>query len=176
MVAGDRTPELSDGAVGACGLFCGACAIYLASRDDPKRLALLAERLGQTIDEIQCTGCRSQKLAKYCATCKLVSCANERGHAFCSDCADFPCATLVAFGRERPHRAEIMEDLARIREIGRDAWVVEVVARYSCPECGAANSAYDLRCRVCGHTPGCAYSADHFQEIEAALARPLVDN
>lgn len=161
--------------VGPCGLYCGVCAAFIASRDDPGRLALLATRRGLTVDEVRCEGCRSKKLSKYCTTCGLVACANERGFEFCSECPEFPCDKLKAFGKERPHRAEILGDLERIREIGRDAWVVETIARYSCSECGTENSAYDLRCRVCGHTPGNAYVADHLPAIQAALAKPQVD-
>ena len=161
---------------GACGLYCGACAAYIGTREDPARLALLAARMGYTVEEIRCDGCRARKVSKYCKTCGLVACANEKGYEFCVECAEFPCAQLMAFGSERPHRAEILQDLRRIEEVGRDAWIVEVSARYTCAKCGAANSAYDLRCRRCGHEPGSSYASDHLEEIRAALQRPPVDN
>ncbi len=171
-----RARVTSDSApAGACGLYCGVCSAFIATRDDPDRLAVLAQRRGLTVDDMRCEGCRSKKLSSYCKTCRLVACATERGHEFCSACPDFPCDELRAFGRERPHRAEIMDDLERIREIGRDAWVVEVLARYTCEECGVENSAYDLRCRICGHVPGNAFVADHRAEIEEALRGPSVD-
>ena len=165
-----------DAPAGPCGLYCGACSAYIATQEDPQRLVLLAARLGYTVEETICDGCGSSRVSKYCRSCKLLVCATERGYDFCGECPEFPCADLVAFGKERPHRAEILDDLQRIREIGRDAWIVEVASRYACPECGAANSAYDLRCRICGHDPGSAYSADHCGEIKAALSRPVVDN
>jgi predicted RNA-binding Zn-ribbon protein involved in translation (DUF1610 family) len=165
----------TEGSAGACGLYCGACAAYIATREDPERLALLAARRGETVEEIRCEGCRSQKPSKYCETCDLIACANQKGHEFCVECADFPCLNLEAFGKERPHRAEILQNLRRIGRVGSNAWVVEVSARYACPECGVVNSAYDLKCRKCGHDPGSPYAADHADEVRAALARPPVD-
>jgi hypothetical protein len=164
-----------DAPVGPCGLFCGACSAFIATRDDPERLAAVASRIGWSVEETACDGCRSSRTSKYCRTCRLVVCAAERGFEFCGECPEFPCADLQAFGRERPHRAEILQDLKRIREIGHDAWVVESIARNSCPDCGAINSAYDLRCRICGHDPGSAYAADHSVEIKQALSRAPVD-
>ena len=43
---------------------------------------------------------------------------------------------------------------ARIGEIGRGGLADEVKERYTCPSCGTLNSAYDLKCRSCGHEPG----------------------
>jgi predicted RNA-binding Zn-ribbon protein involved in translation (DUF1610 family) len=159
---------------GACGLWCGACFVYIASRDDPESLAWFASRMGQTVDEARCEGCRSRKLSKYCETCDLIVCARQRGHEFCGECSDFPCPKLVAFGEERPHRIEILPDLKRIADIGGDAWIEEVAVRYTCPDCGTVNSAYHLKCRHCGHEPGSPYAGDHFEEIRARLA-PAAD-
>ena len=170
-----KTGSDTKGPAAACGLYCGACSAYIATREDPGRLVALAARLGQTPEETRCEGCRSRNVSKYCKTCGLVVCADEKGYEFCIECAEFPCAALVAFGNERPHRAEILPDLRRIGEIGRDAWVREVSARYACPECGTTNSAYDLKCRRCGHDPGCSYASDHAETIRAALSRPPVD-
>jgi hypothetical protein len=168
-------PAETEAPAGACGLYCGACAAYIATREDPERLVPLAARRGQTVEEIRCKGCRSQKVSKYCETCDLVACADEKGYEFCIECPDFPCHELEAFGNERPHRAEILQDLRRIGQVGRDEWVREVSARYKCPECATINSAYDLKCRRCGHDPGSPYASDHGREIRAALLPRPVD-
>ncbi len=162
-------PELAVTAA-VCGLFCEACSIFLASREDPKRLALLAERHGQTEEETYCEGCRSQRRSKYCRSCTLSSCAAERGYAFCGECDKFPCRELESFRVERPHRTEIYRNLVRIDTIGVQAWLVEAAERHTCPSCGTINSAYDLSCRACGHDPSCAFVAAHGEAIVRRLA------
>lgn len=62
-----------------CGLFCPSCTIYIASKEDPERLAKLAERLHKTVEETRCDGCRSEKRTSYCHTCGMVKCAAEKG-------------------------------------------------------------------------------------------------
>jgi len=144
-----------------CGLFCEACSIYIASHEDPERLSLLSARFGQSEGETYCEGCRAQKRTAFRASCVMFACAAERDLDFCGQCPDYPCEDWKAFGRARPHRADIGKDLARIAEIGVEAWMAEARERYACPTCGTINSAYDLVCRTCGHEPGNAYAVDH---------------
>ncbi len=171
------TPQETDSAPGqapttaaVCGLCCDACSIFIGSHEDPKRLELLASRMGWDLEDAYCDGCRSERRTPYCEACGLYRCAQQRGHAFCGECEDYACAELQAFQRERPHRAELWESLARIGEIGAEAWLAEAKGRYSCPSCGTLNSAYDLKCRSCGHEPSCDYVAAHREAILAALS------
>ncbi len=154
-----------------CGLYCGACSVFLATQEDPVRLEQLASRLGQTPEETRCEGCRSGTLSKHCRTCQLAACAAERGHAFCGECPEFPCAPFEAFRTAMPHRRDILADMNRIAEGGATAWVGEIRQRYACAACGILNSAYDLACRFCGETPGNAYIAEHGEAIRAHLGR-----
>ena len=170
------TPPKTDGdpasvptAAAVCGLYCDACSIFIGSQEDPKRLQLFAGRQGWTVEEAHCDGCRAERRTPYCRDCTLYACAAERGLLFCGECSEYPCAELDGFHRERPHRAEIYNDLARIGEIGAEAWTAEVRERYTCPSCGVINSAYDLKCRSCGHEPGCAYVATHREAIVERL-------
>jgi len=153
-----------------CGLPCDACSIFIAGHEDPARLALLAERMGWSPEEALCDGCRAAKRTPYCEACELYKCAERRGYAFCGECEEYPCADLQAFQHERPHRAELWENLARIAEIGAEAWLEEAKKHYTCPSCGTLNSAYDLKCRACGHEPSCDYVAAHREAILKALS------
>jgi predicted RNA-binding Zn-ribbon protein involved in translation (DUF1610 family) len=163
---------LSASAVAAvCGLPCEACAAYIATHDDPARLSILAARWKVPVGEMQCDGCRAERRSFYCRTCELFACAAKRGHAFCMECDEYPCKALDDFRREAPHRAEIYENLSRIREVGADAWLAETRVRYRCPSCGAVNSAYDLKCYRCGHSPSCDFVVAHKDEIMERLSR-----
>ena len=171
----EAAPSAADAPAGACGLYCGVCGVYLATREDPERLAHIAGMIGQTVEETSCDGCGSPNLTKYCLTCRLVACAHERGHEFCVECSDFPCSDLEAFGKEWPHRAEILPNLRRIAEIGCDRWAQEVLARHACPECGTVNSAYFVKCRRCGHEPSCDFVSEHLEEVRASVLRARLD-
>jgi len=154
-----------------CGLYCGACSVYLATREDPQRLPALAARLGQTEAETRCGGCRAEMRSVHCRSCDLASCASGRGIAFCGECAEFPCARFQTFRSALPHRREILRDLSRILESGVDAWMREIPERYACPSCNITNSAYDLACRHCGHQPGSAFAAAHGAAIQSHLSQ-----
>lgn len=153
--------------VAVCGLYCGACSVYLATQDDPIRLARLATKLGQTVEDTRCHGCRAEVRSKHCRSCELAACAANRGHEVCGQCADYPCERFSKFQAACPHRAEIPADMKRIVEVGSEAWAAWVPERYACSECQTINSAYDIACRHCGHKPGSAFVASHHDSIQA---------
>lgn len=45
--------------VAVCGLPCDACSIFIASHEDPERLAAIAARWGNTVEDTYCEGCRA---------------------------------------------------------------------------------------------------------------------
>ncbi len=155
----------------ACGLFCGACSLYIGTTEDPVRLEKLTARMGRTTEEMVCRGCRSDQRSFYCQTCRLYACAAAKEHEFCGQCAEYPCEALKVFQAERPHRAELWQDQARIGEVGWEKWLTEKAAHYACPACGTVNSAYDQVCRKCDRTPSCRFVADHQDEIDSFWER-----
>jgi hypothetical protein len=64
-----------DGLIGGCGFYCGSCPTYIKG---------------------ECAGCRA---AHEKGNCFTFDCVQERGLAYCGQCADFPCDEL--FARER---------------------------------------------------------------------------
>ena len=164
-----RTPDKRLAAV--CGLFCPACGVFIGTREDPGRLAKLAQRLGKSIKEMQCNGCRSDRRCFYCESkCTMAKCAATKGVDFCGECAEYPCQDLKAFQAELPHRIELWKSQERIKEVGYEKWYTEMIEHYSCPKCRTINSAYDLKCRTCGEEPSCAYVSRHRKAIEQFLA------
>ncbi len=153
-----------------CGLFCGACRIYIASNEDPEQLKAMAARWGITEEQMICHGCRAEKRTPYCESCSLAKCAAEKGLDFCGACDEYPCADLKEFQAARPHRLELWEAQARIQEVGYEQWFAEMMEHYACPSCGALNSAYDRVCRRCGAAPSSAYYERHRAAIEEYLA------
>jgi len=152
-----------------CGLFCEACTLFIATKEDPARLKGLAARFQLSEEEMKCYGCRSDKRGPYCKICKMFSCAAERGIDFCSECEDYPCDDLKQFQSERPHRIELWDDLEQIKDKGYEYWLNNIRTNYTCTQCQTINSAYDLKCRKCGHEPSCDYVAKHKSVIEQVL-------
>ncbi|MFC1898701.1 DUF3795 domain-containing protein [Candidatus Cloacimonadota bacterium] len=152
-----------------CGLFCGACTLYIASQEDPPRLKAMADRFQLSVEEVSCNGCRSEKRSPYCEQCKMFTCAWDRGYEFCHECPDYPCADLKLFQMERPHRNELWQDQDRIKEIGCEKWLMEITKNYTCIQCGTINSAYDMKCRKCSIEPSCDFVAKHNLDIQKTL-------
>jgi hypothetical protein len=161
--------ELDKKLAAVCGLYCEACTLFIATKDDPARLKGWAVRFQVSEEAAKCYGCRSDKRSPYCEKCKLFTCAAERGIDFCIECADYPCIDLKQFQSERPHRIELWDNLERIKAIGYKQWLKEIRENYTCPQCQTINSAYDLKCRKCGEESSCAYVTKHKQEIEKVL-------
>ena len=155
-----------------CGLFCPSCTLYIGTQEDPQRLEMLAGVLKLPVEEMRCGGCRSELRSFFCrGQCAMVKCAEEKGIEFCGSCPEYPCQELKDFQCAMPHRIELWKSLDRIREAGPEEWYAEMLEHYSCHSCGTINSAYDLQCRKCGGEPGCAYVAEHKDEIIRQLGR-----
>jgi hypothetical protein len=152
-----------------CGLYCGACTFYIGSQEDPERLAALAARHGKPIQDLYCDGCMGERRTYYCETCTLTRCAQNRGVDFCSQCGDYPCGELIAFESKYPHRIGLRTSLEMIRDRGWEAWEAEMKALYACPACGTTNSAYDLSCRTCGHSPGSRFAEENAEAVRMFL-------
>ena len=141
--------------VAYCGLFCEACGVYIATKaDDQVDLERIAKRMRTTKEEIRCEGCRSGVLSPHCRECSFRDCATRKGIANCEDCDSFPCAPLVEFQKQAPHRAELFESAAYRKKNGIDAWFAKMQADYACPKCGNVNSPYYGACKKCGENPG----------------------
>lgn len=161
--------ELDKKLAAVCGLYCEACTLFIATKEDPARLKGLAARFQLSEEAIKCYGCRSAKRGPYCETCKMFACGAEREIDFCIECAEYPCNELKQFQSERSHRIELFDDLERIKGIGYRHWLKEIKENYTCPQCRSINSAYDLKCRKFGEEPSCGYAAKHKEAIEQVL-------
>ncbi len=137
-----------------CGLYCGACGAYIATRDDNDRLrAGMAKVFGCAPEEIDCQGCQSEVRYAHCQTCAIRACAGEKGFEGCYQCGDFPCEHIEALGARFPHTVAhqvIMRTIPQWRELGTEAWVATEEARYTCPSCGQGLMRGGTRCPGCG--------------------------
>ena len=110
-----------------CGLFCGACPLFLAAHNSDIA-EKLAARFQTTPDKVVCTGCRPMKgcsMPLHGKTCGTFECAEKKGFNFCYECGDFPCDKLAPAADqadELPHNSKVF-NLLRIKRDGLESWV-----------------------------------------------------
>jgi hypothetical protein len=159
--------------ISACGLYCGACGIYIATQEnDADKILQYAVVLKQSYDETLCDGCGSKRKSLHCLkTCTFIDCKLRKGVNMCYECIEFPCQELVNFKSKMPHRAEIIDSLIRMKEIGKEPWLSEMKDLFSCTQCNTLNSAYHLTCRKCKKIPSCKFVSLHIDDIENYLSK-----
>jgi hypothetical protein len=145
--------------VAPCGLYCGACPMYLDSqeRSDQRTKALMQKFSGGKVqfkqEDLLCDGCiAGGRVASFCRKCAIRACAESKPNVTrCSDCPDFPCSRITGFNNDgMVHHSEVLSNLRRIKEIGMKEWTKYEEDRWHCPQCHASLSWYDEACSKCG--------------------------
>jgi hypothetical protein len=160
-VAAAGKPEEGSGErlVAPCGLYCGACPMYLASqeKDEQKFEALMKQFSGSKMqfkrEDLLCDGCiGGGRVAAFCRKCAMRSCAEAKTDVTrCSDCTEYPCSKITGFNNDGMlHHAEVLANLRQIRAMGITKWTRSEEDRWSCPQCRTKISWYDKACSKCG--------------------------
>jgi hypothetical protein len=145
-----------------CGLYCGTCGIYIATRDNNEKFkAIMGNLYGTKPEETECRGCMQPdppaKLYLYCRDCELRKCVRDRGYYACHQCADWPCEQVKTFGLATGRR--VMERAiplwreqvaAQGDDKGSVAWARAECERCHCSACGNPLFRGAQRCRACG--------------------------
>jgi hypothetical protein len=144
-----------------CGLYCGACGVYIATRDDNDKFkAILGKLYGTKPEETACLGCMQPDPPKlmygYCKICNIRECVVSRGFYSCHQCTEWPCDRINNFGfatgirvmkRAIPvWRAKVAEQGDRE---GSAEWARSECERYHCPSCGKPAFRGAQQCRSC---------------------------
>jgi len=115
---------------GACGLYCGGCAIYLAySKNDEERRKRIAENISKSVgkkispEQIVCDGCHGEDDLCWSNDCKLRVCCFGKRHSFCFECREYPCTQLLEFGKQDERYQKAVSDLAEMKKIGIEKWL-----------------------------------------------------
>jgi len=144
-----------------CGLYCGACGVYIATRDGNEKFrAIMANLFGTKPEETVCLGCMqpesSEKLYAYCRTCTIRDCVKSKGYYSCHQCEEWPCSIIENFSN--PLGVRVMKRAipiwrAKVAEYGDEKGSVEWARleceRYHCPSCGEPLFRGIQSCRAC---------------------------
>jgi len=132
-----------------CGLYCGVCGVYMASRDNNQKLKeKLANAYGVTPEQVECKGCLSDTKFVYCEACSIRSCTQEKKYAGCHECDDFPCKLIDDFPVPVGKKV-ILRSVPDRRSLGTEKWVDEEKKRYCCPQCNDQLFRGARRCGNC---------------------------
>ena len=149
-----------------CGLYCGVCAIYIAHRDNNKKLKekLLNLYKGETpgkgtlpnsqnlsTEDIKCCGCLSDDRFMHCQQCEIRNCNRKKGYAGCHECSDFPCQFIEDFSMAVGKKV-ILRAVPYRRKYGTEKWIQNEEARYVCPDCSNKVFRGAMRCNQCKAT------------------------
>jgi hypothetical protein len=144
-----------------CGLYCGACGVYIATRDGNEKFrAVMGNLYGTKPEDTACLGCMQPEPPKamygYCKACRIRDCVRSKGFYSCHQCGDWPCDHINRFGFAtgvRVMKRTIPIWRAKVAELGDEAgsveWARSECERYLCPTCGKAVFRGAQRCRSC---------------------------
>jgi hypothetical protein len=152
---------LSKELLAPCGLYCGVCGVYIATRDDNKKFkAILARLYGTKPEETRCFGCMQLdqgKLHSYCKQCQIRECVRIKEYYSCHQCREWPCAKVDNFAFAtgvRVMKRAIPKWREKVathgHEEGSIAWARSECERYHCLSCGGVLFRGAQRCRSCG--------------------------
>jgi hypothetical protein len=144
-----------------CGLYCGACGVYIATRDGNEKFrAVMGNLFGTKPEETVCLGCMqpesSKKLYTYCRTCTIRDCVKSKGYYSCHQCEEWPCSMVENF--PNPLGVRVMKKTipiwrAKVAEYGDEKgsveWAQIECERYHCPSCGSPLFRGAQSCRAC---------------------------
>jgi hypothetical protein len=159
MESKDAAAQKNESLVAPCGLYCGACPMYLAtqSKDEKKINGLVKQFSAGPVklkkEDILCDGCiGNDRVASFCRECAMRKCASgKEGVTRCSDCKDEPCDKVTKFNNDgMPHHGEVLENLNQLKKMGIAKWAKHEKERWSCPKCGLQMAWYDSKCSECG--------------------------
>jgi hypothetical protein len=144
-----------------CGLYCGTCSIYIATRDNNEKLkSSLGKLYGIKPKEIECFGCMQTEpprtLFSYCQTCDIRTCIRSKGYYSCHQCGQWPCSMIDNFfitTGARVMKRTIPVWRQKVAELGDEKgsieWARSECERYHCSFCGNSLFRGAQTCRVC---------------------------
>jgi hypothetical protein len=144
-----------------CGLYCGTCGVYIATRDKNEKFrAVMGNLYGTRPEDTACLGCMQAEPAKtlytFCRHCEIRKCIHAKGFYSCHQCTDWPCTMIREFGFATGRR--VMERAIplwreKAAELGDEEgsveWARAQCERYHCPSCGEPLFRGAQRCRAC---------------------------
>lgn len=135
-----------------CGLNCGACPVGRANEmDDTEAIKKMATEWETPLENLKCTGCKTEALSGYCKNCEMRVCARGKSLEFCHECSEYPCELITRFRNDKAsHHSAVFKNLENIKTRGLIAWLKGEETRWACQDCGSKFTWYTESCEKCG--------------------------
>jgi len=132
--------------VGTCGLYCGACPIWLAERHYPDLRQELADHFNCRVEQIACQGCHGD----------IARCWTDEDCRFRRAAGGEVDGCRVCRAGEGAYDEAAAAALRRLESLGAAAWLEEQAKEHACPNCGKPMARSFQACRACGteRSPG----------------------
>lgn len=139
-----------------CGIYCGACYVYRAERDDGEFLREIAEWQNVEMNDVKCNGCFASDDEKWqnCKECIPWICLEENELKYCYECDSFwnySCENYASLEDFCARRGEdIRRNLVKIMA-DPEHYLEEQDKQWRCDSCREPYSWYEETCRHCGN-------------------------
>ena len=131
--------KIEDIMLAPCGMNCAVCYRHVGTGKRGK----------------SCEGCLKGDEGKTegCRSCNIKSCAQEKGHTHCFECAEFPCKPIKNLEKSYNKRygTSLIENSRTAAEKVIAAFLALDRRKWICPKCGGAFSLHDGVCSECGN-------------------------
>ena len=136
---------MSDAALGYCGLYCGACGIYQATRAG-------TPKVDDSGNALTCDGCNGAQCTSWCTDCAIKSCARKNGFRVCGECPENPCSILQGFMHDPkyPYHLDVQDNMKLLASDGLSVMANQVMEKYTCTSCGILHDWFTNICESCG--------------------------
>lgn len=139
--------------VGRCGLYCGACGIYRAYKDDGEYLTRLAKHFKCPEEKVRCEGCQALTPDCWGNECKIVQCLKSKGYEFCYECSLYNTRSCEKYEKLAKgyleDNVDIRTNLEKIKSGKTEEWLKESEERFRCPHCRKPLPTGSKRCYHC---------------------------
>ena len=108
--------------IACCGLACGDCPAYIATRNNDDGLRRETAKKWSAMfkadikaADINCDGCTSdsERLFSHCRVCDIRACARGKKLANCAHCPDYACEKLAAFLTQVPEARTALDGIRK---------------------------------------------------------------
>ena len=126
--------------IGKCGLYCGACTIYIAQRDNVSFRNKLASNFNCLPEQVKCNGCGSLSSECWGNGCDIVKCINTKGYKFCYECDEYfnnSCKKFDSLANRyfENSNVDLRSNLKMIEAGEIETWLEKSKSRFTCNSC-----------------------------------------
>lgn len=135
-----------------CGMYCGACFIRIAHEQNRPDCIPEPWRTRAKDRDLECLGCKSDKVYFGCAGCDIRACAKGKQLDYCFNCVKYPCEKIQKLeSHHLPHHDAALQHVSLLKADKLKEWIEFNQSRFKCQNCGNIHSWYEEFCFYCGN-------------------------